>query len=222
MGGFLSLTMARMLAEDDSANISVAGMLIIDSPFHIPLSKLSLATSQASLPGLPDLVRKSLDNCVGLLKDWSLPDWDAPAYNGQDVQINITQTSNRRKEDVSIPSGHVLYKPLQGEATVTSTAKKSEQTEPPQPETSIGKAHVLPPAVLLRCVKHASSSDPSKPARIDLFREKMMLGWDENYLEFIKAVIDVDSNHYNIFEFSKVSSSLFFFLPWPVDFTWFQ
>lgn len=34
-----------------------------------------------------------------------------------------------------------------------------------------------------------------------------MLGWGGAYPDFIKAVIDVDSHHYNIFDLSRVSSS---------------
>jgi hypothetical protein len=34
---------------------------------------------------------------------------------------------------------------------------------------------------------------------VDLFRDEKLLGWEARYPDFIKAVIDVDADHYNLF-----------------------
>lgn len=208
--------MARMLAADESSNISIAGLLMIDSPFHASSSKSKTfeESAKADVSGLPDLVRKSLDNCAKMLTVWDLPAWDGAAQDGRKVSVEVSRTAHGRKETVVIPAGHALHKSLRGEVSVISAVSNGANTHdkiadvsvtPDSPETR--KSQAPPPAVLLRCAEKAPSSDPTKPARVDLFRDKVMLGWDESYLEFIKAVIDVDSHHYNIFDFSNVCRS---------------
>lgn len=44
--------MARILAEDPSKNLSIAGFLIIDSPYHIARSKLTMKTTKSKLDGI--------------------------------------------------------------------------------------------------------------------------------------------------------------------------
>lgn len=75
----------------------------------------------------------------------------------------------------------------------------------PNTESDAGTDLAPPPAVLLRCTQRAPSETASgAPVRMDVFRDKLALGWDENYPEFIKAVIDVDSHHYGILELNQV------------------
>ncbi|KAH7042807.1 esterase-like protein [Macrophomina phaseolina] len=192
LGGFLSLAMARMLAaKPSSSRISVAGLLIIDSPFHIPWSAFPAPVSAASLPGLPDLVRKSLDNCDGLLASWQLPEWDGDAGRGRELRCAAAAT---------IPPVSVLYTPLRRERTLVAVQPFPAGAAPLRQD---GVAP--PPGVLLRCVERVPSEEPrGPPCRVDYFRDELVLGWDGRHPEFIKAVFDVDSHHYNIFDFKKV------------------
>lgn len=207
LGGLLSLTMARMLASDDTTTIHVTGILMIDSPVHVPWSKLPVSSARTDLSHLPELVRKSLDNCGPMLKTWELPTWNEAALKARPACIKFRQPGPG-KEEVTVPSGHVWYSPLHGSPSLRPVAQLQHDDKTGQDgSVSIPPSkHGLlpPPAVLLRCVDRTVSMDPSKPARVDIFRDSTMLGWDENYPEFIKAVVDVDSHHFNIFDFSKV------------------
>ena len=202
-----------MLAVDDESGIFVAGLLIIDTCYHIPWSKYPFEPSEPDLPNVPDLVLKSLDNCNALLNTWELPAWDPVACQGRNIRFTVDNDGPGKRE-ITIPAGHVYYKPLQGESHVVPverfgyTPHDAAITNGHATSTSDAGAQqqlVPPSAVLLRCNEYAPTKDPSgAPARMDSFRDKMMLGWDENYPEFIKAVIDMDAHHYNIFDLKKV------------------
>lgn len=198
--------MARMLAVDPGANIIVKGMLLIDSPFHIAWKSIAIETSKPALPSLPELVQKSFDNCEGLLNTWQLPAWNDVAFRGRLSRMKIDG------QDFNVLPGHVLYKPLHGDADVTEATLCIQPAAIANDIASDSTAIIPPTSVLLRCVEPVSSIDSTKPARVDIFRDKMALGWNEYYPEFIKAVIDVDAHHYNLFEykrddFSKVCQS---------------
>ncbi|EOD47884.1 putative esterase-like protein [Neofusicoccum parvum UCRNP2] len=58
---------------------------------------------------------------------------------------------------------------------------------------------------MLRCVDRVPAKDGSPhTCRVDLPRDDVVLGWAGAYPDFIKAVIDVDSHHYNIFDLARV------------------
>ncbi|KYK58089.1 Esterase-like protein [Drechmeria coniospora] len=190
LGGFLSLAMARMLAEDDSTNLTIAGFLIIDSPYHIARSKLTMATSECEIVGIPDLVAKSFDNCDLMLKHWDLPSWDAPACNGDEVKVRVAGRS------FTIPPRGLLHKPLD------ESWRLVETRQAPSKDPVVGSV-APPPAVMVRCTRPAEKKkgeNECDPCLIDIFRHKTLLGWEENYPHFIKAVVDVDANHYSVFD----------------------
>lgn len=66
-----------------------------------------------------------------------------------------------------------------------------------------------PPAVLIRCTRPADVVGvEAKPCLIDIFRQDRLLGWEEGYPQFIKAVLDMDDTHYSLFDkhdFRKVT-----------------
>ncbi|KAH7042809.1 Alpha/Beta hydrolase protein [Macrophomina phaseolina] len=195
LGGFLSLAIARALAADENARIFVSGLLIIDSPFHTPWSKVPHPTAAPDLPGLPDLVIKSLDNCEGLLTDWDLPVWDEPACEGKRVRFNAAGKS------FTVSPGNILYKPLDADWRNVEVPRFEHTGEPSDHHA------VIPPAVMLRCVGRVPAKDNSPhTCRVDLPRDDIMLGWGGTYPDFIKAVLDVDSHHYNIFDLSRVKT----------------
>ncbi|GME55558.1 Thioesterase [Neofusicoccum parvum] len=186
-----------MLAADEDARITVAGLLIIDSPLHTPWSRVPTPTAPPDLPGLPDLVVKSLDNCEGLLTDWELPAWDEPAHGGRKVRFVAGGRG------FAVPPARVLHKPLQGEWRPVAVAAFAGGQ--PQPPPQHAPAAAIPPAVMLRCVDRVPAKDGSPhTCRVDLPRDDVVLGWAGAYPDFIKAVIDVDSHHYNIFDLARV------------------
>lgn len=207
LGGFLSVTIARMLADDPNAKISVAGMLLIDSPRHIARSKVTVPTSAPALSNLPDLVIKSFDNCDIILQDWDLPTWDGPTKEGKDVRVGVGGRS------FTVNQNKVLYKPLRSPWKVIETKTFKHETVVENPKAP-------PPAVLMRCVRHVKKlvSDSTGPCLIDLHREKTLLGWEEDYPDFVKACIDVDADHYDIFDHlshDKVSAIYAGVKSWP-------
>lgn len=209
LGGLLAIKMAHLLAHDEAyenEKIFVAGLLLIDSPFQIPWCKWN-AVSEPLLPGLPALVRNCLDGCADLLDTWELPSWGSTAWKGRETEFVF----NHKK--FKIPPRHVYHKPLHGIGLVVSVAqspemiisdqnaadKDSQTSYPPPPSLS------PPTSVLLRCTEKVPSKESNGHAvRVDRFRDTTMLNWDTNYPEFIKAVIDVESHHYNIFDLKKV------------------
>ncbi|POR34498.1 Uncharacterized protein TPAR_05300 [Tolypocladium paradoxum] len=188
LGGYLSLTMARMLADNPASNISIAGFLIIDSPYHIARSKLTVTTTDPQFDGLPDLVQKAFDNCDIMLEHWDLPSWDGPACGGKDVKIGVAGRS------FALEPGSVLYKQVDGAwKPITTRMYKHEKTvdEPREP----------PPGVMVRCTRPTEKPEgASDPCLIDLYRDETLLGWEGNHADFIKAVIDVDADHYSVFD----------------------
>lgn len=218
LGGFLSLAMARVIASDPASySISVAGLLIIDSPYHIARSKITVPTSKAELPGLPALVEKSFDNCDDMLQDWDLPSWDSPDGGGgcTDAQFTVGGKTFR------VPNGEVLRKPANSDPLDNNwetVAVKPYKMDPRSNTPGTGAAGSPPPAVLLRCIKRAKPKSnlgdrhglsqgqgqghngDTPGCLVDLFRHETLLGWEARYPDFIKAVIDVDADHYNLFE----------------------
>jgi len=209
LGGLLSVTIARLLACDATSCITVSGLVLMDSPFHIPWSKLqSVSVSEPSFTKFPELVQKSLEQCHQLLDTWELPTWEGPACNGQEVYVAVDE-----REFCLLP-GQVLYKPLK-EEWVVREARVFEYEMNSDTDTDSESGHrtalncppvAPPPGIIMRCIKRSATRDISetKPCRVDLYREKEMLGWDGNYPDFIKAVIDVDSDHFGMFGFDKI------------------
>ncbi|OBT95575.1 hypothetical protein VE01_05919 [Pseudogymnoascus verrucosus] len=65
----------------------------------------------------------------------------------------------------------------------------------------------LPPAVLIRSTQRmvAGPGESNElPARVDLRRDDKILGWGLIGQEFIIGTLDVESNHYNIFDMNKI------------------
>lgn len=180
--------MARMLADDRSSNLSIAGLLIIDSPYHIARSKLTVPTTDTQIDGLPDLVQKAFDNCDIMLEHWDLPSWDGPACGGKDVKVGVAGRS------FTLKPGSVLYKPVDG-------AWKPITTRTYNHETAVDEPKAPPPGVMVRCTRPIEKPEGARdPCLIDLYRDETLLGWEGNHADFIKAVIDVDADHYNVFD----------------------
>lgn len=193
LGGYLSVAIARMLAVAPSVNLSIAGLLLIDSPFHIPRCKLPPTEADPDLGGLPDLVKKSLNACDDLLQTWDLPGWNGSATVDRAVPFTVGAS-----EFVAGRSS-VPYKSIQdgwrNVETPTFMYDGGSRDDPAGP----------PPAVMLRCAKYRPpKAASSEPCRIDMFRSDPLLGWADNYPSFVKAVIDTDADHYKLFEMSRV------------------
>ncbi|RFU76197.1 hypothetical protein TARUN_6071 [Trichoderma arundinaceum] len=196
LGGFLSLTVARFLAEDPEAKIKVVGIVMMDSPYHIPYSQEEGSTDDPTIDNIPEPIQKCFDRCDEMLEDWEVPKWDGPACDGKIVFFGV---GGRR---YSVPPGKVLYKPFQGTWSSVEVAqyKPSEESQP-EKDSQPEKTLTAPPTVLIRCTQ----SMPLPEGRterfiIDKYRSDLTLGWAGNSPEFIKAVIDVNSNHYEMFE----------------------
>ncbi|KZL81653.1 esterase-like protein [Colletotrichum incanum] len=197
LGGLLALSISQILARRPLSRLSVAGLLIIDSPHHTPWSELTLATSKPDLGNIPELVQKSFDNCQGLLNTWKLLPWDRDACNGRDVCVAVGG------EKFRLRGGEFIYKPAQGRwRTMKTRGFDRVRTSSRQPISP-------PPGVLIKCVQHVpAKGSTSYPVQVDLCRDEPLLGWEGNHVEFIKAVIEADAHHFNIFQFSNVSTGL--------------
>ncbi|KAK2062294.1 hypothetical protein LY76DRAFT_613801 [Colletotrichum caudatum] len=194
LGGLLALTISQILAKRPRSKISVAGLLFVDSPHHTPWSELAIPTSKPDLGKVPELVQKSFDNCQGLLDTWKLLPWDRPTCGGNSVYVTVAGERFHLRRD------EVIYKPTRGRWRAMETRtfdgihKLSRQPISP------------PPAVLIKCVQHVPAQGSAKdPCQVDLFRDEPLLGWEGHHPEFIKAVIEADAHHYNIFRFPNIT-----------------
>lgn len=193
--------MARIIAADPGAYpISVAGLLIIDSPYHIARSKVTEPTSKAELVGLPPLVQTSFDNCDDMLQHWDLPSWNPG--NGGSTKFTLAN------KPFILQPGQVLRKT--GDADPHDNQWETIKVKSYENETQLDtsdKAPVGPPlGVLIRCTKRAKpkstlgDGQDTHSCLVDIFRDEKLLGWEGRHPEFFKAVIDVDTDHYKIFD----------------------
>ncbi|KAK5988949.1 putative thioesterase TR09 [Cladobotryum mycophilum] len=188
LGGYLSLAVANMLAKDPDAKIKIAGIIMMDTPYHVPRAQLTDAVDDPEIPGIPEQVQKAFDRCDEMLEHWEVPKYDAPACDGKTVFFGV---GGRR---YTVTPGHTLYKPVGG-------TWRPIDTTPYKPTEAVDKPISPPPTVLIKCVK----SMPLPAGReenflIDKYRDERLLGWEDKYPDFIKAVIDFDSDHYNMFD----------------------
>ena len=204
LGGFLSLTIARMLADKPFSKVSVAGMLIIDSPYHFARSKIAQPLADAVISDIPELIQKSFDNCDIMLEHWDLPSWDGPTLGGKKVTVK----SGIKKFELEL--GKILHKPLKEQWKVidhelhdeSSKDKDQMEEEGEKREEKPSKPKAPPPGVMIRCVQEVAKAEGAggQPSLIDLYRHETMLGWEKNYPDYLKAMIDFDANHYDVFD----------------------
>lgn len=197
LGGHLAITISRMTARDPTALFHVAGTVIIDSPFHVPIAKLGEPLVDPDFGEMPELVQKSFKNCDVYLETWELPKWSGPA-NGK-KKLKLTAGG----KEFEINQGQALHLPLSGDWKVRDGKTFDDYEETSDPVSS-------PPGILIRGLNR-SERPPGvdRDCTIDRFRDEPLLGWEGNYPDFIKATIDVDTAHFDMFDKSneeKVSS----------------
>ncbi|RYO80559.1 hypothetical protein DL764_009886 [Monosporascus ibericus] len=218
LGGYIALAIARLIADDPCSPISVAGCLLVDTPYHIPLAQFPEECVEPDQSDLPRLTQKSLDRCDDLLDAWELPTWDS-APCGTRV-LHCPQLGARYPS--SIPPGHFVRESIHGEITVQEVAPEypsrdlspSDNPTPllvPRGEYRYCEKHAaeLAPAGLIRCVRRCINRDyRGCGALVDYFREDPLLGWATGgYPEFIKLVIDLDAHHYDMFALARVDAT---------------
>ncbi|KAK8040746.1 secondary metabolism biosynthetic enzyme [Apiospora phragmitis] len=191
LGGYLSIVMSRLLAErHEHADITISGLLLIDSPYHTPWAKNGESMDrfpEPVLPSLPPLVKTSFKHCDKMLPSWVLPTWDGPFCGGQESRI----TAGGRTFQVKC--GMIPHKPTDSDWVIVNRQRCPLHHEPAEPSSP-------PPAILVRCNQYENPVNPSEhPCRVDKYRGDPLLGWEQSYHRFIKAVIDVDSGHYGLF-----------------------
>lgn len=184
----MALTMANILARKESPSFTIAGLLIIDSPFPTQATDETIkamdldsdALPSSLLNNWPELVRKSFEQCSLMLETWQPPSWDGSVCGGKNLHVDIGGAIWDLKVD------SVLHKPVGGTWKIVKT-KTQEQS------TSTAPLVTPPPAVMMRCTQ-------ATPAVFDPHRNETLLGWEENYPSFIKAVIDTDAEHFTLFD----------------------
>jgi hypothetical protein len=225
-------TGAIMDADRDNtartSKITVLGLLMIDIPMHIPWT-MHPVVAPFRLPNnvrLPEGIRRCMDQTRDLIQSWQLPTWQPPPLDEQRQPQRVVYTGFARRPIVISP-GHVYYQPLTGSGTVIRLDEDSDSapylTEgisklnkakspggPASPNGTEMTTPIGPPtAILIRCTElvpgpPSSSEDPTRRVRIDLLRDSRSLGWHLHQPEFVAAVVDVEANHYNMFDFEKV------------------
>ncbi|RYP05217.1 hypothetical protein DL764_003959 [Monosporascus ibericus] len=132
LGGYLALTMAHLLASKPSSAIRVAGLLLVDSPYHVPTRRLETSHCDPAIKGLPDLVRKSFSNCTEMLRKWELPRWDGPACGGRDVTFKVSE------KRFALRTGQILHEPLEEAGQIIDNSPPLVATLSPRSVTPPG------------------------------------------------------------------------------------
>lgn len=177
-----------MIARDPTALFHIAGTVIVDSPFHVPYSQLGEPLVDPDFQGLPDLTRKAFQNCDIYLDKWEVPGWSAPANGKKPLKLTAGG------KDFTVEQGQVLRLPLSGDWEVRDgkTYDGYEETDDPV---------AAPPGVLIKAVKQeARPKGVDRDCTIDRFRDEPLLGWEGRYPDYIKAVFDVDTAHFDMFD----------------------
>lgn len=204
LGGYLSISIARKLVARPGSTISVAGMLLIDSPYHPPADQIPLSDAEPLLDDLPVLVKKSFEEAERMLETWELPRWDGPACGGRPIRFSTAD------EDHAVPQRTALHKGLDGQwRPLPAGGWKRRTEEPLEVKNSVSP----PPAVMIRCVRRTPIATPDEDGtlQVDMYRQDPFLGWcSGEYPSFIQAAIDTDCGHYDVFKFSRVSYILYF------------
>lgn len=178
-----------MIADDPTALFQVVGTVLIDSPFHIPTSVLSEPVQEPDLGDLPDLVKTCFHHCTDYLEFWDLPTYTAPTMGGK----LVTTWAGGRSHDIA--PNQILHLGVDGKWT------KREVKTFEFPETTDKKKVAPPPGVLLRALKRTPRPEGAPvDCTIDWFRDEELFGWEGRYPEFLKASMDIDSAHFDMFE----------------------
>lgn len=193
MGGLLTMEIARLVADDPTALFTIVGTLLIDSPYHIPNIELGGSPIDPDLTHLPALIQKSFEHCNTYLDEWRLPQWTGSTRGGKELRI---QAGGKGWD---VPPGQAVHLSLGGEWTVTTDEKPYEHAEVAE------KPVAPPPGVLLRALNRSVKADESETranggCTIDLFRDEKLLGWGGRYPDFVKATLDIDSAHFDMFD----------------------
>jgi hypothetical protein len=221
--------MANILARNPYSSLSVAGLVIVDSPYHVPWSKLVKSTRDLDIGDLPPLVKKSFDNCDEMLDTWELPSWTPTpeAYDRVPLRCYV------RGRSYVLEHSEVLHCPDSGPGKVVKTngyrgnpsslitsfshgfasSSTSSASSSDSDLLNSGKDGLLapvgpPPAVLIRCLQNTptkGADDDTELHHLDMFRDQPLLGWEGNHPSFIKASFDVNSHHFDLFDMRKVS-----------------
>ncbi|KAG6002743.1 hypothetical protein E4U21_002800 [Claviceps maximensis] len=232
LGGLLSIAIAHLVArKPDEYPLHIAGLLLIDSPYHIARSKVTRPYASPQLTNLPDLVQAAFASCDKMLQNWDLPRWSGAG--NKDAQKQTCEFTAPGGWEFKLNQSDVLFKPATGGAKSWSIIQiktcTEAQPEPAQEEAAeaegakaeAAKAEAQadaedkdksdtppapglpPPAVLIRCTKATKTKPESPdgvPCLVDLDRAERLLGWEGRYADFFRAVIDVDAEHYGMFD----------------------
>ncbi|KAI6784865.1 uncharacterized protein J7T54_007959 [Emericellopsis cladophorae] len=187
LGGLLSMTIAHLLADDPTAPFSVAGTVLIDTPYHVPNAETGVRDPDMS--NLPKLIQKSLQNCEIYLEHWRVPTFSGPAHGGKPVRLRGLPG------EPELQPGQYLHTPVEGEPKVKQGQKYEFL------ESSAKPLAPAPPGVLLRGLRRSETkSGQTEECTIDIFRDDELLGWGGRYPDFIKATYDIESAHFDIFD----------------------
>jgi hypothetical protein len=157
------------------------------------MSELPTYAPDPNFKHLPELVRKSFENYDVLLDIWELPQWTTPALEGGTIRCSAGGKT------FMVANGTILYKPL-GKGWGDVKMQIFEHGT-----STLERCIALPPAALIRCAQAIPTDKDSKmPSFVDRFRHETLLGWDSNFPSFIKATVDTNTHHFNIFESQNV------------------
>ncbi len=81
MGGFISLEICYLLAEEESPSIRVTGLILIDSVFYQATRDSTVKTKEymglpgGSQPAIREKIAKCMANSRAMIKVWQAPKW---------------------------------------------------------------------------------------------------------------------------------------------------
>jgi pimeloyl-ACP methyl ester carboxylesterase len=227
-GGIVAIEMALQLAAQ--SDLTVLGIVLIDSVFPTrggPGPDVIWQTPPLCPAGVPLHVKREIRLCmamsVELLERWS------PSLPQRDGTLQKQWRSNRRPSTPPTPPRQTTP-PGTSAAADYPAAALGMPTPPGTPElvaaSPVGQLHdnfrlrgmpqpahstAPPTAVLLRAqdpvpVPENEKKGDTTVSRVDVHRNKFLLGWESYPHEFIHAVFHVPGHHFNIFDPENIPS----------------
>ena len=211
-GGVVAIEMALQLAAQQQSNLTVLGCVLIDSVFpnRDPGSDKSIWQNPPLCPaGAPLHVKREIRLCMAMSVAL-LDRWSTPQRNGT---IQNQHYSNLRS---STPPGQTTIDTLKHDTL-------GIPTPPGTPELVAASLHgqlhhrsklpAPPMTILLRArdpvpvpPEHEREEDDNTVSRVDMHRNKLLLGWESYPQEFIQAVMHVSGHHFSMFDPENIQS----------------
>lgn len=195
-------------------------------------------TTSRCRPEINFLISAQLKASAKMVEDWTMPSWSQPripAFGGQDwtritalerFQKGFSSTSSSSPSSSASPTPSSRNRTRSSGTTALTIYPFNDGIEDKSSPEFISenseehRSHSLvnadspppPPTILLRCKEYvpvSNSENPNAISKVDITRDRRLLGWDEYNPDLIQCVLDIPGHHFSLFAEQNVSLPLY-------------